>query len=59
MTFDITKESSNGILILPSRRHISNQKNYIRPERGFNKNKNELKLKLKLFWITRNFLQFK
>ena len=40
------EKSSTGILILPSRRRLRNYKNFIRPERGFNKNINELKNKI-------------
>ena len=43
------EKSGTGILILPSRRRLSDYKNYIRPERGFNKNINELKNKIKNF----------
>ena len=39
-----------GIFILPSRRRLRDYKNYIRLERGFNKNViNELKNKIKIF----------
>ena len=54
MIFDMTKESNTRIL--PRKCHISDYKNYIRPERGFKKNINEIKIKLQTFWITRNFL---
>ena len=44
------EKSGTGILILPSRRRLRDYKNYIRPERGFNKNIiNELKNKIKNF----------
>ena len=44
------EKSGTGILILPSRRRLRDYKNYIRPERGFNKNIiNELKNKTKNF----------
>ena len=51
------EKSGTGILILPSRRRLRDYKNYIRPERGFNKKIiNELKNKIKTFQIMRNFL---
>ena len=44
------EKPATGILILPSRRRLRDYKNYIRPERGFNKNIiNELKNKIKNF----------
>ena len=44
------EESGTGILVLPSRCRPRDYKNYIRPERGFNKNIiNELKNKIKTF----------
>ena len=44
------EKSATGILILPSRCRLRDYKNYIRPERRFNKNIiNELKNKIKDF----------
>ena len=44
------EKSGTGILILPSKRRLRDYKNYIRPERSFNKNIiNELKNKIKKF----------
>ena len=48
------EKSGTGILILPGRLWRRDYKNYIRPERGFNKNINELKNKIKNF--SDNFL---
>ena len=39
------EKSGTGILILPSRRRLRDYKNYIRPERGFNKSIMKLKIK--------------
>ena len=44
------EKSDTGIFILPSRRRLMDYKNYIRPERGFNKHIiNELKNKTRTF----------
>ena len=43
------EKSGTGIFVLPSRRRLRDYKNYIRPERGFNKNISELKNKIKNF----------
>ena len=50
------EKSATGILILPSRRGLRDYKNYIRPERGFNKNINELKNNIKNFLNNEKFL---
>ena len=50
------EKSGTGILILPSRRRLRDYKNYIRPERGFNKSIiNELKNKIKNFSYNEKF----
>ena len=49
------EKSGTGILILPSRRRLRDYKNYIRPERGFNKNINELKNNIKNFLNNEKF----
>ena len=53
------EKSVTGILILPSRNRLRNYKNYIRPERGFNKNIiNEFKNKIKNLCHNEKFFVF-
>ena len=50
------KKSGTGVLILPSKRPHKDYKNYIKLERGFNKNIiNELKIKIKNFLDNEKF----